>query len=57
MERDIRVAPGGSAVDTHWKIIFALARFESSRVVVGRHVPLAAHHYKYVLSGGVDAQK
>jgi len=35
--------PGGGTINAHGKIVVAFARFEFARIVVGGHVPVAAH--------------
>jgi hypothetical protein len=37
------LVPGGGAIDTHREVVVALARLEHAGVVVGGHVPEAAH--------------
>jgi len=35
--------PSRSTINTHRKIVIGFARFEYARIVIGRHVPVAAH--------------
>jgi len=36
--------PGGSTIHTHWEIVISFAGLKLASVIVGRHVPKAAHH-------------
>jgi len=42
--------PCGSAVHTHWEVVVSKAVLEDTRVIVGGHIPEAAHDVVNVLA-------